>query len=106
MSTWLPEEKYRYTFIAMFFIVIVLFNLLNVRKYGEIEFWLTVIKLITIVGLIFLGVLLPMGVSENTRKLGTGPYYSVIPCPSNAAEGQCLGTPGFGCIHDFESFNL
>ena len=90
--------------ITIFFVVLVLFNLLNIRRYGEIEFWLTVIKLATIVGLIFLGILLPMGASIETRQLGTSPNNStVIPCPIiNTTEIQCLDTPSFVCISPFE----
>ena len=99
MSTWLSDEKYAYMWITIFFIMIVLFNLLNVRRYGEIEFWLTAIKLVTIVGIIFLGLVLPMGASPNTRQLGTSSDYTAIPCPSNATQGQCLETPGFECTY-------
>src|SRR5579859_4795104 len=52
MATWVPEEKYRYVWITIFFIILFLFNLLNVRRYGEIKFWMTVVKLLTIVRII------------------------------------------------------
>jgi amino acid permease len=97
MAIWVPEEKYTYIWISIFFVTIVLFNLLNVRRYGEVEYWLTVIKLAMIVGLIILGLVLPMGASAKTRQLGTSPDNTAIPCPSNAPEGQCLETPGFEC---------
>jgi L-asparagine transporter-like permease len=102
MSTWV-EDKYKYLWISFFFILIVLFNLLNVRRYGEIEFWFTVIKLVTIVGLIFLGLILAMGALGSSRQLGTLDN-TAIPCPNeclNTAvqQGLCLDIPGFGCMY-------
>src|SRR2546423_361165 len=67
MTTWVAEEKYGYVWIAGFFIAIVLFNVLNVRRFGEIEYWMTVTKLATIVGIIILGFLVAMGVASETR---------------------------------------
>jgi amino acid permease len=98
MSVWVSDEKYKPVWIIVFFIPVVLFNFLNVRRYGEIEYWLTVIKLATIVGLIVLGIILPMGASAGTRQLATGPNNTVIPCPPNPTQGQCLDIPGFSCI--------
>jgi amino acid permease len=106
MAIWLPEEKYIYIWITIFFGAIVLFNLLNVRRYGEIEYWLTVTKLTTIVGLIILGLVLSMGASAKTRQLGTSLDNTAIPCPGNAADGQCLGTPGFECTSISESIDF
>jgi len=100
MSIWIVDEKYKYVWISFYFILIVLFNLLNVRRYGEIEFWLTVIKIATIIGLIFLGLLLAMGAMGGSRRLGTLDN-NAIPCPNNCLstavqEGICLDIPGFG----------
>ena len=97
MSFWLPDDRYRSAWILGFFTIVFLFNLLNVRRYGEIEYWLTVVKLETIIGLSILGILLPMGVSVGTRLPATGPYNTPIICPLNPAPGQCLGPPGFPC---------
>ena len=98
MSFWVSDDRYRYLWITIFFTVVVLFNLLNVRRYGEIEYWLTVAKLETIIGIIILGIILPMGASAGTRLLATGPNNNPISCPSNPAPDQCLGVPGFPCI--------
>ena len=105
MATWISSEIYRYVWISVFFILIVLFNVLNVRRFGEIEYWMAVVKLATIVGLIILGVLLPMGVSTQTRELATSANLTVEVCSSDPAtfsEGlanaTCLINPGFDCI--------
>lgn len=40
---------------AVFFVLINLINLVNVRLYGETEFWFAIIKVVAIVGMIVLG---------------------------------------------------
>lgn len=99
MSFWpgLSSDVDRYIWITIFFIAIVLFNLLNVRRYGEIEYWLTVVKLETIVGLIVLGILLPMGASAGTRLL-RNVSTTLAACPANPGPQECLDNPGFLCI--------
>src|SRR5437773_1085234 len=84
---WLPGVNSA-VWITVFLIIPLVFNNWNVRRYGEIEYWLTVTKIATIVGIIILGVVLPMGASSETRLLGTSPNYEVIPCPPNAAPGE------------------
>jgi amino acid permease len=94
MANWVSGEVYRYIWISVFFVVIILFNLLDVRRYGEIEYWLTVIKLATIVGLMILGILLPLGLSASTRLLGTSSDNRPIPCSESL---DCLPNPGLAC---------
>src|SRR5438045_2232082 len=96
MATWVTDERYRYVWITVFLVLIVMFNVLNVRRFGEIEYWMTVIKLATIVGIIILGFLLPMGVSTDTRQLATI-GNDTAPCPSPPANDTCLPLPGFDC---------
>src|SRR5579859_6887906 len=53
MAFWLPKDHYNPSiWITVFLIIPLLFNNFNVRRYGEIEFWLTVFKVATIVGII------------------------------------------------------
>jgi amino acid permease len=108
MAFWLPNDKYNPSiWISVFLVIPVLFNMFNVRRYGEIEFWLTVIKLITIVGLIVLGILLPMNASPTTRLLGTDlDTLELVECPSSdvvSGNVTCVGTPGFGCTSPSEA---
>jgi amino acid permease len=108
MAVWLPDkDKYRpEIWISIFWLIPVLFNYLNVRRYGEIEFWLTVAKVVTIVGIIVLGILLPMGASPATRLLGTDMQtLELVECPQTPTPGiTCVGTPGFGCISIFNVY--
>ena len=87
--------------IAIFLAIPILFNLFNVRRYGEIEFWLTSLKVTLIVGLIFLGVLLPMGASTRGPLLGTDSQYHPVDCSENV-RGACLLPPGFNCLNLFD----
>jgi amino acid permease len=101
MAFWLPKDQYPpEIWISLFWVVPLLFNYLNVRRYGEIEFWLTVTKVVTIVGIIILGILLPMGASPTTPLLGTDmSTLELVVCPQNPTPGiTCVGRPGFECI--------
>jgi yeast amino acid transporter len=75
---------------------VVIFNFFNVRRYGEIEFWMTAIKVTVIVGIIVLGVVLPMNGSTVTRLLGTDPHHNLIVC-NDPATDNCVEPPGFNC---------
>jgi amino acid permease len=96
MAFWLPDI-HPAVFITLFYVLVVTNIVFNLRRNGETEFWLTVLKLLSITGLIVLGVLLPMNVSRGTRLLGTDNFLRTIDCPKNAVAGECLGPPGFGC---------
>jgi amino acid permease len=77
MAFWVdPDKIHAWVGITAFILIPALFNFLKVRRFGELEFGLTAIKLITIVGLIVLGVVLPWGASAGNRKLGYMPYNS------------------------------
>ncbi|KFC03790.1 phenylalanine-specific permease [Trabulsiella guamensis ATCC 49490] len=54
MQYWLPEVP-TWIWAAAFFIIINAVNLVNVRLYGETEFWFALIKVLAIVGMIGFG---------------------------------------------------
>ncbi|RFU26414.1 hypothetical protein B7463_g9921, partial [Scytalidium lignicola] len=56
--------------ITMVLIIILLLNVIAVSFFGEAEFWFASIKLITILGLIILGVVLFFGGGPNHDRLG------------------------------------
>jgi amino acid transporter len=59
---WLPRTKVNPgVFIAIFLVVIVIINYVGVRYFGEIEFWLSSIKVVVIIGLILLSLILAAG---------------------------------------------
>jgi len=56
--------------ITIILVVILLLNIIAVGIFGEAEFWFASIKLITIMGLIILGVILMLGGGPNHQRLG------------------------------------
>lgn len=90
------QNGHRVGAFVCFFVVPLFFNCINVRKYGELEFWLTIIKVTTVLGLIILGIVIAAG-GVASPLLGTDATFHPVPCPENAI-GQCLSSPGFGCI--------
>ncbi|EFP2816267.1 phenylalanine transporter [Salmonella enterica] len=60
MQYWLPDVP-TWVWAAVFFIIINAVNLVNVRLYGETEFWFALIKVLAIIGMIGFGRLLFSG---------------------------------------------
>ena len=89
--------------IAFFLLVPLGFNFFNVRRYGEIEFWLTSVKVALFTGLIILGVLLPMSASPTPPLLGT--VNGTVPVECSDSLVECLSTPGFKCKYKFKRFS-
>jgi len=75
--------------ISLFFVVPILVNILTVRKYGEVEFWLTAIKVEVILVIIITGFVIAVGGSPSPM-LGTDPStFKVVECNVN-----CTSSPG------------
>ncbi|KAL6453250.1 GAP4 S-adenosylmethionine permease GAP4 [Candida maltosa Xu316] len=51
--------------VAVFWVVIVLINLFGVKGYGEVEFVLSIIKVLAVVGFIILGICITCGVGDQ-----------------------------------------
>ncbi|GAA5834721.1 hypothetical protein JCM9279_007091 [Rhodotorula babjevae] len=56
--------------ISVFYVVICSFNFFGVRAYGEAEFWFSILKIITIIGLILLGIIITAGGVPGTDPIG------------------------------------
>ncbi|GAA5824668.1 hypothetical protein JCM3770_005625 [Rhodotorula araucariae] len=56
--------------ITIYILVIVLLNLLGIKLFGEIEFWASFIKIITLSGLILLGLIIDLGGVPNVDRIG------------------------------------
>ena len=56
--------------ISVCLIVVVVINFLGAGVYGECEFWFASIKVITIVGLILLGIILSAGGGPSGEVIG------------------------------------
>ncbi|KAJ4355450.1 amino acid transporter [Didymosphaeria variabile] len=59
---WCPPDKVNPgVFIAVFLVVIIAINYFGIRFFGELEFWLSSVKVVVIIGVIFLSFLLAVG---------------------------------------------
>lgn len=96
ISIWTPSTP-KEVWILVISIACFLFNNFRVRRYGEIEYWLTVIKVCTVVGIILAGIILPMNASPNQRLLGTDLAGNPVPCNQTASNYTCIAAPGFNC---------
>ncbi|AOW02144.1 amino acid permease/ SLC12A domain-containing protein [Yarrowia lipolytica] len=68
---WLPREKVNPgVWITVFLVVIVAINTIGIKFFGEFEFWLSSIKIITVVGLIILCLVLTLGGGPDHDRKG------------------------------------
>jgi amino acid transporter len=79
IAFWRPDLNLA-IFISVFLVLILLFNLLPVRLYGELEFTFGIIKSLLIVGLIFAGLLVDWGASPSGEYIGGKNWH---PSPIN-----------------------
>ncbi|KAI8097199.1 amino acid permease [Halteromyces radiatus] len=91
-----PERVSNAVWIIIFLIIVVVINFFGARAYGEAEFWFASIKILTIMGLIILGIIIDAGgAPPNHEVIGVrywqdpGPWvqYEGIP----GAFGRFLG---------------
>jgi amino acid transporter, AAT family len=62
--------------ISLIFLVVVIgLNLLTVRVYGEVEYWLSLLKVVTIVIFIIVGIAVNCGANTEHRYLGAHNWY-------------------------------
>ncbi|KAG6995580.1 dicarboxylic amino acid permease [Physcia stellaris] len=68
---WVDRDKVNPgVFIAVFLVVIILINYLGIKFFGEIEFWLSSAKVLTMVGLIILSLVLMLGGGPDHDRKG------------------------------------
>ncbi|KAG0136619.1 amino acid permease/ SLC12A domain-containing protein [Tuber indicum] len=71
LQYWVPREKVNPgVWIAVFLSVIVFINYFGIRFFGEFEFWLSSIKVVTIVALILLSLVLALGGGPDHDRKG------------------------------------
>lgn len=58
-------------FITIFWLAVVVVNLIGVRGYGEVEFVLSIIKVTAVIGFIILGIVIDVGGSPSGIVYGT-----------------------------------
>jgi AAT family amino acid transporter len=59
----------------IFLIVVILFNVMSVRVYGEVEYWLSLLKVITIIIFIILGIVVNCGGNKEHKYIGDKYFY-------------------------------
>jgi len=96
VTFWDTQQQLAPLWIAIFFVVPILFNFLYVRRLGEIEYWFTTLKIVLILILIITGILTAMGLSTDPL-LGTSSQYTPVPCSANEI-GECVPGAGLGSL--------
>ncbi|CCK69325.1 amino acid permease GAP1 KNAG_0C02140 [Huiozyma naganishii CBS 8797] len=74
VNYWGTNPRYRDGFVALFWLAIFIINLFGVKGYGEAEFIFSIIKVITVVGFIILGIILNCGGGPVKGYIG-GRYW-------------------------------
>ncbi|KAI8643886.1 amino acid permease/ SLC12A domain-containing protein [Parasitella parasitica] len=86
MAYWLPYVP-SYVWSIIFLVIILALNLFSVKGYGEAEYWFALIKVLTVIVFIFLGILVDTAVLGDT-------YYGV-------ATFNYGGVQGLGVLSTF-----
>lgn len=71
MQFWVLKDRVNPgVWIAIFLVIICVVNILGVKFFGEIEFWLSCVKVITCIGLIILMFVIALGGGPTKDRLG------------------------------------
>ncbi|KAF9068022.1 amino acid permease [Rhodocollybia butyracea] len=95
INFWDKNQQLDYAWISICLIVVLTINMLGAGAYGEAEFIFASIKVLTITGLIILGIVLDLGGGPNHDRIGfrywknPGPFVQYNNIPGNA--GKFLG---------------
>lgn len=68
MNYWLPDVP-RWIFSLAVFVIIIIINWVSVRSYGETEYWLSLIKVVTIIIFLIVGISMILGIM-NGKPIG------------------------------------
>jgi amino acid transporter len=74
--------------ITIFLVALLIINLFGVRGYGEIEFFISIIKVVAVIGFIILGIVITVGGGPNHEYLG-GKYWHNPGAFANGFKGVC-----------------
>jgi yeast amino acid transporter len=75
-------------FITIFYIAILFINLVGVKGYGEVEFVLSIFKILAVIGFIILGIVIDLGGSPSGIVYGTT-YWHDPGSFNNGFKGVC-----------------
>lgn len=85
MKYWLPDVP-GYVWSAAFLIIIVALNAFSVKGFGEAEFWCSLIKVVTVIAFIIVGLLMVFGIMHgethpgwSNLTMGDAPFVGGFP---------------------------
>ena len=87
MQYWVSRDRVNPgVWITVFLVVITFINFLGVKVFGEIEFWMSILKVLTCLGLILLLWVIALGGGPTHERLGfrywkTQGLSFIIPIP-------------------------
>jgi amino acid transporter len=90
MTYWVGDSVNPAVFITVALVAIVLVNSVNVRAFGEVEFWMSLLKVLTMVGIILLLFILAVGGGPS----GDRPGFRYWQDPGAFAEYKLGGDSG------------
>lgn len=71
LQYWVPKDQVNPgVWIAIFLVSIVIINLFGVRFFGELEFWMSAVKVVIVLGVILLCLVLAAGGGPNHEASG------------------------------------
>ncbi|ATY67385.1 Amino acid polyamine transporter I [Cordyceps militaris] len=62
-------------FSLIFWVVLIAANIITVRAYGELEYWLSLLKILTIIAFIFVGIAVNAGGNTEHRYIGGSNWH-------------------------------
>ncbi|OXM84200.1 amino acid permease [Paenibacillus rigui] len=69
MKFWFPDSS-SFLWSALFLLLMIGLNLLSVKAYGESEFWFALIKVVTVIIFIVIGLMMIVGIFQSTGPVG------------------------------------
>ncbi|MBP2637247.1 MAG: amino acid permease-associated region [Firmicutes bacterium] len=76
INYWLPDIP-TWVSALVCLVVVTLINVINVKAYGEFEFWFAIIKVLAIIGMIIFGIaMIVFGVGNNGQPVGLSNLWS------------------------------
>lgn len=68
---WIAPDKFPIAaWITIFIAIIIAINFCGVRVFGEVEFWMSLFKVITLTGLIIFGIVIDLGGGPSHDRIG------------------------------------
>ncbi|ODV90932.1 hypothetical protein CANCADRAFT_57321 [Tortispora caseinolytica NRRL Y-17796] len=79
--------------ITVFLVIIVSINYLGVKFFGELEFWLSALKVVTMIGLILVLLVIALGGAPTHDRLGFRYYHNPGAFKDYSQSGLTIGGP-------------